>query len=117
MHRTSRDTWWRIMSAMLGVIETSRPGSPMRVLLREHAGLCIGPNIIPSAFAVVRATRRFEAKLRSSLRERTPSRPDPNEGRCMARCEFIPYGHGLELRLDVGGEMRTTRAREVRLPR
>jgi hypothetical protein len=25
-----------------------------------------------------------------------------------ARCTLIPYGHGLELRLDVDGEMRTT---------
>src|SRR5215813_5358197 len=45
MQRTSSDTWWRIMSAMLGFIETSLAGSPMRVLLRERTGFRIGPNI------------------------------------------------------------------------
>src|SRR5262245_10471428 len=45
MQRTSSDTWWRIMSAMLGFIETSLAGSPMRVLLRERTGIRIGPNI------------------------------------------------------------------------
>src|SRR5262249_39761283 len=45
MQRTSSDTWGRIMSAMLGFIETSLAGSPMRVLLRERTGFRIGPNI------------------------------------------------------------------------
>ena len=76
MHRTARDTCWRIMSAMLGVIRPSLAGRSMMVLLAGHTGVRTGPNIIRNAPCItseaspqtdrperLTVTRRFEAKL------------------------------------------------------
>jgi hypothetical protein len=38
-----------------------------------------------------------------------PCSPSVQKGDRTARCSLIQYGHGLELRLDIHGEMRTTR--------